>query len=1399
MSQVHNDGDPDTARPRPPVEVFYSYSHKDEEFIEKLIPHLSLLKRKGVITGWYDRQISAGTEWKNRIHERLESAGVILLLVSADFLASDYCYDLEMARAMARHDEGTARVIPIILRICDWSDAPFGKLQALPKNAKPVKSWADQDEAFTDIAMGIKRAIAEIIPVGLSSTTSFRPSGQKEEISTQNFSQQASIETKSREIFRLPFPRNKFFTGREGVLNQLYKNFNRGERTQVLNGLGGIGKTQTAVEYAYRHRQDYAVVLWASANTRETLAADYAAIAALLDVPEKSAEDQSETVAAVKRWLENNSNWLLILDNADEIEIVDEFIPSCETGHLLLTTRAHAMRGGGEGNTLEKLTSKEGALFLLRRLRKLKKDEALEFAAAKIYAQAEALSILVDGLPLALDQAASFIEEKPSSLEEYQSLYHNARRELLKRRGKLAGDHLDSVAATFSLAFEKVAEGNVAAADLLKVCAFLEADSIPEEIFNEGAKELGEAISSAAKSPLGLSDAIEEAGRFSLLKRHPEGCVLSLHRLVQAVLKDEMDDDARRMWAGRAIRAVNEVFSEVAYSNWPSCERLIPHAQLLSLSVEEYGDDFFDAIVLMDRAGFYLIKRAQYAHAEQFYKRALASCEKVLGAEHPAVAVGLTKLAYLYMYQGKYGTVGTFLKGALAISEAAFGVEDPCALDRKNSFAQFYFDDGKYAEAESLYQRALAITEKAFGPEHLGVADGLDRLSYLYGHHLGKYADAESLYQRALTIREKALGPEHPDVAESLDRLGHLYGDYLGKYAEAESLYRRALAIREKALGPEHLGVVDTLNRFAGLYLEQGKYAEAESLYQRALTIREKALGPEHPDVANGLDRLGHLYGDHLGKYAMAESLYRRALAIVEKTRGLEHPDVVDSLNSLGHLYGKRLGKCAEGELLYQRALAIREKAFGLEHPIVADSLNNLALLYTDQGKYAAVEPFLKRALDIEEKALGSEHPAVVNTLNNFAYLYGDHLGKYAEAESLYRRALAIREKALGLEHPDVAESLDRLGHLYGDHLGKYAEAESLYRRALAIREKVPGPEHPAVAESLDRLGHLYGDHLGKYAEAKSFCQRALAIRENTLGPEHPAVADGLNNLASLYTEQGKYEVVEPFLERALDIKEKALGPEHPDVVNTLNRFAWLYLKQGKYAEGDPLYQRALAIREKALGWEHPAVADSLNNLASLYTEQGKYEVVEPFLKRALDIKEKALGPEHPAVVNTLNKFAWLYHEQGKYAEGEPLYQRALAIVEKAFGPEHPNVANSLDKLGHLYMEHLGKYVEAESLYQRALAIREKALGPEHPDIAESFGNLARCYYKKGNKLKAEPLYKRAIAIYEKALGWEHPLLAEPLMDYAEMLRSMRRSYDAGKLEARVKKIRGKAISKARK
>lgn len=146
-----------------PIRLFYSYAHEDEPLRNKLENHLTLLKKRGIIEDWHDRRISAGREWEGAIDDNLEASNIILLLVSDDFLASDYCYDKEMKRALEKHEAGEARVIPIIVRAVDWSGAPFAKLLALPKDGKPVTSWPNQDEAWTDVARSIREAAQEII------------------------------------------------------------------------------------------------------------------------------------------------------------------------------------------------------------------------------------------------------------------------------------------------------------------------------------------------------------------------------------------------------------------------------------------------------------------------------------------------------------------------------------------------------------------------------------------------------------------------------------------------------------------------------------------------------------------------------------------------------------------------------------------------------------------------------------------------------------------------------------------------------------------------------------------------------------------------------------------------------------------------------------------------------------------------------------------------------------------------------------------------------------------------------------------------------------------------------------------------------------------------------------
>ncbi len=193
------------------TKLFYSYSHGDETLRDELEKHLSILKRQDVISAWHDRKISAGEEWKGEIDEHLDKAHVILLLISSDFLASDYCYDLEMNRAIERHERREARVIPVILRPCDWHYAPFARLQALPNDAKPVTKWDDRDDAFLDVAKGIRKVAEEFSKTAPHRTTP---------------PPRASL-------WNVPFPRNPFFTGREKVLQDLRESLTQARKAAL--------------------------------------------------------------------------------------------------------------------------------------------------------------------------------------------------------------------------------------------------------------------------------------------------------------------------------------------------------------------------------------------------------------------------------------------------------------------------------------------------------------------------------------------------------------------------------------------------------------------------------------------------------------------------------------------------------------------------------------------------------------------------------------------------------------------------------------------------------------------------------------------------------------------------------------------------------------------------------------------------------------------------------------------------------------------------------------------------------------------------------------------------------------------------------------------------------------
>jgi tetratricopeptide (TPR) repeat protein/transcriptional regulator with XRE-family HTH domain len=794
-------------------------------------------------------------------------------------------------------------------------------------------------------------------------------------------------------LWTVPSARNPHFTGRDDLLSELTARLSPpapGQPTtirqaaltqaQVIKGLGGIGKTQTAVEYAYRSREQgrYTHTLWITASSEEAILMSFAALAELLPTFASTGEtDQRKLVAAVIRWLEQCPRpWLLIVDNADDLSLVQPYLPVQGNGSVLLTTRASAVGWLASSLEVDTMGLIEGTELLLRR--------AGRFAHATDSEINEATNLVVAlaQFPLALDQAGAYLEETGCSLADYLQLYQTHRHVLLARRGRQASQYPASVATTWSRSFEYVEQTNPAAAELLRLCAFLAPDGIPEELLTAGAPQWPSALQEAAADRFRFNQALETLLAFSLVKRLAEDRLLSVHRLVQAVQVERMTPEERRQWAERLVRAVNTLFPRdpEEVTSWPACQRYLDQVQACDRLIQQQHLLLPEAAEVLDRAGTYLRGRALYPLAEPLYRRALHLWEQLVNEAHPNRARSMDNLAQLYVAQGEY------------------------------------------AAAEALYQQMRHIGEQQVGSEYPLLAEALRGLGHIYVNQ-GKYAQAKPLYQRALHLGEQQAGDEHPLLVSILTGLAFAHTQQ-GERAEAELLYLRAVRIRERQFGSEHVQVSYPLLGMAHNFTQKREYAQAEPLYQRVLRIREQQVGSEHPLVAIALHELAKLYVEQ-AKYALAEPLFQRALSIREQQLGSENVDVADTLRGLADLYAQQ-GEYERAEPLFQRALRIREQQFGVDGTPVSGVLLGLARLSFHQGEDAQAEVFFKRALHIREKQYGPEHFQTAEVLHDFAGLQQAQ-GQTQEAARLYKRALVIREHAFGIDSPVTIDTRERL------------------------------------------------------------------------------------------------------------------------------------------------------------------------------------------------------------------------------------------------------------------------------------------------------------------------------------------------------------------------------------
>jgi tetratricopeptide (TPR) repeat protein/transcriptional regulator with XRE-family HTH domain len=716
-------------------------------------------------------------------------------------------------------------------------------------------------------------------------------------------------------------PRNPFFTGREEILEALHAQLGAAQavaltQSSALHGLGGVGKTQIALEYVYRHALEYSAVFWGGAETDEQIAVSLLNIAEVLQLPEREDKDQQRVIVAVQRWLSTHKEWLLIWDNVEDLDILRRFLPTTRSGAILLTTRRQTLGTLARGLDLAPMEHEEGILFLLRRAKVLSSEATSEqmhqlaTQGPDQYAAASELVTILGGLPLALDQAGAYLEETRCGLSAYLDLFRTQRTVLLHRRGDGAYEHLASVSTTFTLAITAVAKSHPAALDLLHVCALLQPDAIPEELFLQGGKYLGVKLANITASEMAWNQLMAYACGYSLLVRQPEHQIVSLHRLVQAVLLDGMTETEQQVWKRRVIEALNAVFPEPSENTtsaiWKRCERLLPHVLLRSHQAGGTSDSL--ACASLDyKTAFYLYQRGQYTEAEQLFQYALQMRERALGPDHPDVAASLNRLALLFISQGKYIEAEPLFQRALQIWKRALGPDHPETVAALNNLALIHLNQGQYTEAETLFQHALQIWEQKLGAGHAKVGAALYNLGDLYLTQ-DKYMEAEPFFLRALRIWEQVWGPEDTDVAYALEGLANLSRE-IGNYESAEAFFQRALRIREKWLGSEHPGVANLLHGLGALSLKQEQIEQAEQFYQQALAIRERCHGLFHVKTAQTLHDLA-LLRQKQGNLSEAIPFAKRALSIRTQSLGDTHPKTITTRT----LYTQLVQKHADAE-----------------------------------------------------------------------------------------------------------------------------------------------------------------------------------------------------------------------------------------------------------------------------------------------------------------------------------------------------------------------------------------------------------------------------------------------------------------------------------------------------